>query len=377
MKNYGRTRLSAFLGDRVVYRNLIPLDRRLPSLAELAGKVGLAPDVTPRKSEPDYARVIVEILRRAIRLDAPGASIKKLVFVGDTRLNDSTAFANICAAGDWSGYAFIAAEDEKTAAIDIAQPGMNAVLYFSNRWASLFDFDAYIAQQDFVIDEQTAVIVDLDKTALGARGRNAHVIDLARRSAVRDTVSGLLGDAFNTDRFRTAYDLLNAQEYHRFTRDNQDYLAYICLILGSGMYDLDDLVRRVDSGEMTSFHQFIAEVDRRRDELQGGLGEIHQEIYAFVLAGDPTPFKPFRREEYLATVGRMGHLADDAPVEKLLAEEIVATREVSSIAGAWAESGALLFGLSDKPDEASIPTAEQAAQGYAAIHHTETHLVGA
>ena len=30
MKNYGRTSIHEFLGDLVVYRNLMPLDPRLP-----------------------------------------------------------------------------------------------------------------------------------------------------------------------------------------------------------------------------------------------------------------------------------------------------------------------------------------------------------
>jgi hypothetical protein len=36
-----------------------------------------------------------------------------------------------------------------------------------------------------------------------------------------------------------------------------------------------------------------------------------------------------------------------------------------------------MFGLSDKPDEASIPGPELAAKGYQAIHHIETDVVGA
>ncbi len=43
---------------------------------------------------------------------------------------------------------------------------------------------------------------------------------------------------------------------------------------------------------------------------------------------------------------------------------------------AWRERGVLLFGLSDKPDEASIPTDDLTVQGYRAIHRVETHAVG-
>jgi hypothetical protein len=46
------------------------------------------------------------------------------------------------------------------------------------------------------------------------------------------------------------------------------------------------------------------------------------------------------------------------------------------MAGEWRRRGALLFGLSDKPDEASIPTPELASQGYRAIHRTATHVIG-
>ena len=42
----------------------------------------------------------------------------------------------------------------------------------------------------------------------------------------------------------------------------------------------------------------------------------------------------------------------------------------------WREAGALLFALSDKPDEASVPTGELAAEGLLPIHRVETHAVG-
>jgi hypothetical protein len=226
------------------------------------------------------------------------------------------------------------------------------------------------------VDEETAVIVDLDKTAVGARGRNDRVIDGARVEAVRRTVGDLLGDDFDAGAFQSAYDLLNQLEFHPFTADNQDYLAYICLILGSGLYDVDSLVEEVRAGRMASFQQFITEVDGRAGELPGSLSQIHGGIYERVQQGDPTPFKAFRYTEYLATVERMGFLPEGAAVDRLLAEEIVITQEVRAAALDWLGQGALLFGLSDKPDEASVPSAELSAQGYLPIHRVETHIVG-
>ena len=127
---------------------------------------------------------------------------------------------------------------------------------------------------------------------------------------------------------------------------------------------------------MKSFAQFISLTESQRTALPVGLKEIHQEIFANVKAGDPTPFKAFRRNEYLSTVGRMGYLDDNLPADALLADEIVITGEVREMALKWLAQGALLFGLSDKPDEASLPTASLAARGYLPIHQTQTHVVG-
>jgi len=382
MKIYGRTSVHEFLGDFVVYRNLVPLDQRLPPLAEVRRHVGLPEGVIPRKTAPEYARVIVHLLRQARTLGAPGTSIERLVYVGDTRMSDGTAFANICHAGGWAGLAFIGAERDEPAHVEVVaveQDGIlpcEATLYLANRWAALADFDHFCHEQGFPLDERTAVIVDLDKTAFGARGRNDHVINRARVEAVRRTVGDLLGDSFDPLAFQTAYDRLNRAEFHPFTADNQDYLAYICLILASGLYELEPLVAEVHAGRMATFEQFIAEVDDRAAELPADLRTIHRQIYARVQEGDPTPFKPFRYNEYRATIERMGHLDDGASVAELLEKEIVITQEVREMALKWRAQGALLFGLSDKPDEASIPPDDLAAQGYRAIHRVETHAVG-
>jgi hypothetical protein len=375
MKNYGRASIYEFLGDFVVYRNLVPLDARLPSLAELGPEVGLPEGVTPRKSQPEYARVMARLLQRARALDAPDASIERLIYVGDTRMNDGTAFANICHAGAWPGLAFIGTERDEPARVETVEQG-DTTLYLANRWAAISDFDRFCRGREFPIDEWTAVVVDLDKTALGARGRNDHVIDRARVEAVRRTVGDLLGDSFDPQGFQTAYDCLNQPEFHPFTADNQDYLAYVCLILGSGLYTLESLVTEVRAGRLVTFEQFIAGVNDRAAELPADLCHIHSGVYALVQQGDPTPFKAFRYNEYRATVERMGWLDDGAPVVELLEREIVVTQEVREMALAWREQGALLFGLSDKPDEASIPTDGLAAQGYRPIHRAETHVVG-
>ncbi|MDX9833393.1 MAG: hypothetical protein RBU35_24215, partial [Anaerolineae bacterium] len=176
--------------------------------------------------------------------------------------------------------------------------------------------------------------------------------------------------------FQAAYDLLNRPEFHPFTADNQDYLAYICLVLGSGLMGLDRLVAQVRAGRLASFAQFIAAVDGQAGYLPRGLREVHGEVLGRVQAGDPTPFKAFRANEYRATAARFGFLPDDWPLEHMVGEEILVTQEVREAALRWRSQGALIFALSDKPDEASFPPADLAARGGRAIHRMETHAGG-
>jgi hypothetical protein len=376
LKSYGRTTVSEFLGDSIVFRGLEPADLRLKGLAALQPSLGLQPGQVPRKNEADYARVVVSILKQARKLEAPRTVLQRLIFVGDTRLSDGTAFANMCQVGGWPGIAFIGSENSQPTKVELLPQEGGASLYLSNRWASLAEFDRYCAGNGFPVDESTVVVVDLDKTTLGARGRNAQMIDAARVRAVRETVAALMGSDFNEPAFRQAYEILVQVEFHPFTSDNQDYLAYICLILASGLYDLDSILVQVRSGKLKSFLEFIQRVDAQSGRLDAHLAEIHRQIYANVRCNDPTPFKAFRRNEYRITVGSMGFMPDDSPVERMLQEEILITQEVRQMCLEWKKRGGLLFALSDKPDEASLPTPELAERGYQPLHRTVTHAVG-
>jgi hypothetical protein len=61
-------------------------------------------------------------------------------------------------------------------------------------------------------------------------------------------------------------------------------------------------------------------------------------------------------------------------VTDILKRRIVITQEVREIALALRERGALIFGVSDKPDEASLPRSTQV--GMKPLHHLETLAVG-
>jgi bifunctional aspartokinase / homoserine dehydrogenase 1 len=374
-KIYGRSTVSEFLGDRMVYRNLDVADPQLPRYEQMRQAAGLPAGGIPRKSDPEYARAVVHLLQKARELDG-GQPIKNLFLIGDTHMNDATAFRNLCAAGGWPGAAFIGSENDRPHETQVSEDAPHQLLYLSNRWSALADFDRFCNQHGMRIGPASAVVIDLDKTAIGARGRNADVIDKVRVQAVRATVASALGADFNPQVFESAYDHLKQPEFHPFTRDNQDYLAYICLVIGSGSISLERVVEGVQSGAWTSFSDFIQEIDRSANTLGPRLAQIHQDIYRHVQAGDPTPFKAFRRNEYLETVAHMGYLEDGLPIQRYLQDEIVITHEVRRMALEWRRRGALLFGLSDKPDEASCPTPELAGQGFVPIHQVEARVVG-
>jgi hypothetical protein len=359
-------------GDLVVYRDLNPVDARLPRFEAASVEIGLSGTARPRKHEPAYALTMAWFLQRARYLEMPGTTIEELIYLGDTVLSDSNAFRNLRSAGGWRGWAFIGAEKDE--ALAIAEQDN---IYTANRWTALAPFIAWALEQGAVLDARSAVIIDIDKTALGARGRNDGAIDRARVTAIEATVAEALGPAFDPASFRRAYVELNQARYHPFTADNQDYLAYACLMLGAGVSTLEDLRADIAAGRLAAAQDLMAQVDAERDRLPSQvLRDLHDDIYRRVKAGDPTPFKAFRRREYLETTAKMGNLPDNVPLARRLLEEICLTQEVIEV-GQWFRSrGCLVMALSDKPDEATMPTPEAAAQGHLPLHRTATHMVG-
>jgi hypothetical protein len=359
-------------GDLVVYRDLNPVDARLPRFEAASVELDLAGAVRPRKHEPGYALTMAWFLRRARALEMPDASIEELIYVGDTVLSDSNAFRNLRAAGGWRGWAFIGAEKDE--ALAIAEQDN---IYTANRWTALSPFLTWTLEQDAALDARTAVIIDIDKTALGARGRNDGAIDRARVAAIEATAAETLGPAFDAASFRRAYVELNQARYHSFTADNQDYLAYTCVMLSAGISTLEDLRADIAAGRLSAAQDLMAQVDAQRDRLPSQvLRELHDDIYGRVKAGDPTPFKVFRRREYLETTAKMGNLPDNVPLARRLLEEICLTQEVIEVGRWFCSRGCLVMALSDKPDEATMPSPEAAAQGHLPLHRTATHVVG-
>lgn len=376
MQVFGRARLSDLCGDMVIYRNLQPLDSRLSSVKVALRELDLSTDHRPRKQDEAYARVALWYAKEAQVKRNVSQSLQELLFIGDTIFNDGRAYANMQSLSGWEGSCFIGVENlEEEAAICIDDEG----IYGSNRWSNIGNWARWlIEEREMRLDAGTVVIIDIDKCVLGARGRNDAVIDQARIQGAYRTMNNLLGDDFDGGQFELFYNELNQPRYHCLTQDNQDYLAYICLVLSTGLISLEEITDEVDEGHMDNFSQFTRLVETRmmissiRSET---LRESHDAVTTSVRNGDPTPFKRFRRQEFIATVERMGQMPDDSGIEELLDNEITLTEEVWEVAEWLTERGCLLLCLSDKPDEASCPH-RYVSPSLPPIHQAETHRVG-
>ncbi len=193
--------LSDFLGDFVIYRKLEPSDARLRGLSIIHGELGLPADrPTPRKTEPAYAAVTMHLLRQAQSLRGAAQPLQRLLYIGDTKLDDGIAAANL---GQHLALRGFIGQDRPGEPLKVeTRDGMT----FANRWTALEEFLRVVQAQGFVLGESLAVILDLDKTAIAAR----------------DTVHATLGEGLSMEVFRPIYDELHKPVYHPFTTDNQD-----------------------------------------------------------------------------------------------------------------------------------------------------------
>ena len=109
----------------------------------------------------------------------------------------------------WRGWAFICSEREEASCIT-EKDG----ICIANRWSALSDFVSRATSQGATLDGSTAVIVDIDKTALGARGRNDRAIDGARLAAMEAMLAEVLGASYDPGLFHEVYRQLNVPLRH-------------------------------------------------------------------------------------------------------------------------------------------------------------------
>jgi hypothetical protein len=367
--------LADFCEDYVVYRNLEPLDKRLHGLKTAYIDMELRTDAIPRKQDPAYAKAAYYFLKEIQRLRGEKTRLGELLFIGDTLFNDSQAFKHLRTFSRWEGSCFICTERvEQDPAITVDEE----TVYTANRWALLAEWVRQLREVGLHLDARTAVIIDIDKTALGAKGRNDKTIDRARLAGIFRTMDSVLGEAFDQPTFERDYAELNRARYHQVTADNQDYLAYICMVLNTNLISLEEVKREVETDSLDNFEQFIRWVDSRmmiNPAAAEPLREVHEAVNASVRNGDPTPFKRFRRQEFISTMENMGNMPDAAPVAELLQEEITLTEEVFELANWLRARGCIVLCLSDKPDEASMPH-PRVSPDLVPLHKAETHRVG-
>jgi hypothetical protein len=146
---FGRGRLADFSGDMVIYRNLEPVDKRLPGLRTAYLDMELCTDHIPRKQDPEYAKAAVWFLEEAHQIAGATRPIKELLFIGDTLFNDGQAFGNMLAVSHWQGACFIGADRIKqppAVSIDEATS-----LYNANRWSELGNWLVWARTRGFAV----------------------------------------------------------------------------------------------------------------------------------------------------------------------------------------------------------------------------------
>ena len=374
MKACPQASLASLFDDWIVYRSLTPLDKRIPGLQEIWRELGLHSSRTPRKAkDPDYVRVVLHFLERiqAVRGHQP---ISRLIYLGNRQSRDQSTLAHLEQYCRWDLATWLCEEDSDAP----SHSSLRGPHMLSNRWEAIVDFAAFLQSRNLALNAQTAIVVDMDKTIIAARGRNSDPLNLSRVEGVKLMVQGTLGDSFEEPRFQAVYNELNQPKYHFFTEDNQDYVTYIALMASALVYPVEDVLEDVAYGQVSSFGGILEIVERR---LAGsrleGLGAIHEEVWSNFLMGDPTVFKSFRGKQYESILARLGRASQcGTDEETLLKQEIVITREVFDFLQLARERDALLFLISDRPDETLIPDEALAQQGYLPIHRLPIKIVG-
>jgi hypothetical protein len=366
--------LNDVFGGFVVFRNLTPADDRLPTFDQLRAELNLRDAPLPRKPEPAYASVVGKILCEARTLSGLTENAAHLIFVGDTMVNDVSAFSNLSSAMGWTGQAFIA-DERLSQCQEVWRLTEGQQLTVSNQWEDIAEFSDEASLVGIGCDERTVVVADIDKTLLGARGRNDHVIDRARQQAVYEVAHNVVGESLMDETtFMSIYNLINHPLLHPLTEDNQDAVAYACLLVACGLISLDELTSSVTKGQISGFRNFVVDMEERLHGFGRELTLLQEHIREQVEQGNPTPFAAFRAAEYRCTAALMGHLPDHASRDTMLDEEITITEEVWKAIQAWKSRGCMIFGLSDKPDEACLPLPSDTSG--APIHCLRTHIVG-
>jgi hypothetical protein len=339
--------------DRVFYRDLEPCDASLPGLATLRERLGLPAGLLPRKRDRAYAQVVLALAEIA-QAQRGGGPLGALLVIGDTENDRLLAEYLDSIPGAPAAYGFIG-EDRPVAEAQLRWDGPGAS---ATRWSLVGDWAGELERRGVAWD-RAALLIDIDKTLLGPRGRSDGAIDDSRAEGALHIAGNLLGATFDAGLFRRTYAELCRREWHSFTLDNQDYVVSTALLAVSGALQLEELRARVADGSLRSFPALLA---ASVGAVPPALAGLHAQLRERVAAGDPTPFKQFRRAELVATLARM---ADG---------RLTLCGEIFSLARQLIGAGALCMAASDKPAESALPSPEQRAAGLRPLHHTPARI---
>lgn len=343
--------ISDLTGDIVLYRDLEPCDPALPRLADLRAALGMPAGPPPRKRDRAYARLIMA-LALAARRASGGPPLTALAVIGDTE-NDRMLAEHLGALGELPTYGFIG-EDRPVAAEAMT---WQETIATATRWHMVAPWAAALEERG-VDWAGVALLIDIDKTLLGPRGRADGAIDDARAEGAL-SIAHTLYPELDVPAFRRIYVELCRKEWHLYTLDNQDYVVATALLAAVGALNLGALHAELDDIKPPSFASILEATTALTPQ---GLAPLHAELRARVAEGDPTPFKDFRRAELAATIERM---ADG---------RLTLCRDIFVLGQELTARGALCMAASDKPAESAIPAPAQHDAGLLPLHRMPAQL---
>lgn len=316
-------KISDLIGDNIFFRELNPQNPDLVPIDVVLFRLNL--DRVPRKKDPEYPQVISYYLNLLGDFD-------RILFIGDTMISDRFLVLGLLSLNKYEVFAIITRESGEK--FELKQEGD---IIYSNRWSFMRELPDFLAKRDFYIDEKTAVIIDIDKTLIGARGRNDHAIDLARAEAVYKLLKKA-GISMDFNEFFNLYKHVNSPDFFNITQDNQDIVAFVTIALSSGIVKNITSLEETAQKLMTGKHPFLA--------------FLGKEIITNLKKKSPTLFPTFREMEYFTTIEFMDRFDDSTPIEKLLKEEIFITGEIYDL---FENSLSTIIALTDKPELSSLP----------------------
>lgn len=355
------TSIRQMFGNLVVLRDLEFQNQAFRGLSELRPILGLPEGILPRKNEADYAKVVAHILTELVPHDVTG-----IIYVGDTYLSDGKAIQNLSSQIDCWIKGFLCKESLSAEPEDYLLG--NIVL--SNRWVNVSKVIREAIRSGVPIRQGMVGIFDLDQTTYAAKGRNDEALKRARLDAVHSLVKDIIGESvYEPDKTERLYREFDQDQYHVLTGDNQDFVVLLTLACTLGFYDTSD-VRNMLRVYSRSIGSLVTDMRFRLDKNRAGntfgkAWDFVQEVYYNLGAGDNTPCKSFRREEYKATAQRM-YIRSDTVGGKLpfnSSEQVALTREIVDLIEFLRDRGATVLALSDRPVESTYPSKALETEG--------------